>query len=197
MSRLFSKKKITFFVRFFFRLEGILTFIFLMENECLKNDSKVRIPNCPQISRFAEKTLRLYERFFLQVTILNIFLCVRTWLVVVPGLAGGGSWKVVAPGVTADAWVGATCSGCARKVTGTGSCLGGASGCGWAGVAAVAAVAVYDGENGFVERVGEGGSLSKSSAAPLRLPHSGFSVSLYLVMVFLSAIYFISEWPYP
>ena len=44
---------------------------------------------------------------------------------------------------------------------------GGGSGCGWTGVAAVAAVAVYDGEKGFVERVGDGGSLSKSSALSL------------------------------
>ena len=62
----------------------------------------------------------------------------------VTGWAGGGSWIVVVPGFTADAWVGATCSGCARKVTGTEGCVGGgASGCGWAGVATVAAVAAY------------------------------------------------------
>ena len=71
------------------------------------------------------------------------------------------------PGVTGGAKVGATCSGCARKVTGTEGCVGGGSGCGWTGVAAVAAVAVYDGENGFVERVGDGASLSKSSALSL------------------------------
>ena len=35
------------------------------------------------------------------------------------------------------------------------------------------------------------------TAALLRLPHSGFSVFLYLAMVVLSAIFFISEWPYP
>ena len=63
------------------------------------------------------------------------------------------------------ACVGATCSGCARKVTGTEGCVeGGASGCDWAEVAAVPAVAVYDGENGFVKRVGKGGNLSKRSA---------------------------------
>ena len=76
----------------------------------------------------------------------------------------GGSWKVVAPSVSAGAWVGATRSGCARKDTGTEGCVGEGSGCGWNRVAAVAPVAVYDGENGFVERVGDGGSLSKSSA---------------------------------
>ena len=91
-----------------------------------------------------------------------------TWYVVVTGWAGGGSWNVVVPGVTVNALVASTCSGCARKVTGTKGCVGGrASGCGWAGVAAVAAVAVYDGENGFVERVGERGGLSKSSALSL------------------------------
>ena len=51
-----------------------------------------------------------------------------TWYVVVTGWAGGGSWKVVAPGVTTGAWVGATCSGCARKVTGTEGCVGRGSG---------------------------------------------------------------------
>ena len=86
----------------------------------------------------------------------------------VTGWAGGGSWKVVAPGVSAGAWVGATCSGCARKVTGYEGCVGEKSGCGWTGVATVALVAVYDGENGFVKRVGDWGSLSKSSALSLR-----------------------------
>ena len=85
----------------------------------------------------------------------------------VTGWAGGGSWKVVAPGVSAGAWVGATPSGCAREVTGTGGCVGEGSGCGWTGVAAVAPAAVYDGQNGFVERVGDEGSLSKSSALSL------------------------------
>ena len=70
----------------------------------------------------------------------------------------------MAPGVSAGAWLGATRSGCTRKVTGTEGYVGKGSGCGWTGVAAVAPVAVYDGENGFVERVGDGGSLSKSSA---------------------------------
>ena len=65
--------------------------------------------------------------------------------------------NVGVPGVTVDAWVGATCSGCAREVTGTEGCVWrGASGCDLAGVAAVADVAVYGGENGFLERLGTG-----------------------------------------
>lgn len=61
-----------------------------------------------------------------------------------------------------------------------GRCERGASGCDWAGVGVVAAIAAYVGENGFVQRVGEGGSPSKSSALSVNSPRLKKALTSYL-----------------